>query len=80
MIADTNWASQESIAGMVEYLQGLNNVDIEGIDNLGEEIKKLTNATSENTIAQLRDKGYSLSELIKLIASGEINEDKLTDE
>ena len=80
MIADTNWESQESIAGMVEYLQGLDNADIEGLDNLGEEIKKLTDATSENTTAQLRDKGYSLSDLIKLIVSGEINEDRLTDE
>ena len=80
MIADTNWESQESIAGMVEYLQGLDNADIEGLDNLGEEIKKLTDATSENTAAQLRDKGYSLSDLIKLITSGEINEDRLTDD
>ena len=80
MIADTNWESQESIAGMVEYLQSLDNADIEGLDSLGEEIKKLTDATSENTAAQLRDKGYSLSELIKLITSGEINEDRLTDD
>lgn len=80
MLAESNWESKESIQGTIEYLKSLEGADVEGLEDLGKEIVELTNAVSENTTEQLRDKGYALSDLIDLIKSGEVNENSLTGE
>jgi hypothetical protein len=79
-LAEGNWESKNSIRDLIDHFKTIDGADIEGLDNLSNNIIQLTEAVSENTSAQLRGKGYKIQDLIKEIASGEINPNSLTDE
>lgn len=79
-LANTNWESKEDIVRTVDVLKDIKGIDIEGIENLGRSIDELASATSENTVAQLKNKNWNLKDMIEQVLSGEMDERNLTTE
>lgn len=80
MFAEGNWKSLEQIDSVFDYLKGLEGADIEELDLLSDRIAELNNAVTENTTAQLQEKGYFLSDVLKELKSGEMDRYVVTEE
>lgn len=77
-MAITDWNSIEDLNSTFDSFVEKGILDSSFANDLNLSMRELAKAVSDNTFAQLQDKGYKLQDLIEMIKTGEIDQNQLT--